>query len=56
MASVREDAVTPEMLEILRKDYVKQHKNDKDFEAYVSSLKSQEKTTRIAKTFAGDDD
>ena len=29
VASVREDAVTPEMLEILRKDYVKQHKNIK---------------------------
>ena len=49
VASVREDAVTPEMLEILRKDYVKQHKNDKDFEAYVSSLKSQEKQQELQK-------
>ena len=49
VASVREDAVTPEMLEILRKDYVKQHKNDNGFEVYVSSLKSREKQQELQK-------
>lgn len=37
------------MLETLRKDYVKQHKNDKDFETYLASLKSQEKQQELQK-------
>lgn len=49
IASIREDAFTPEMLENLRKDYVKQHKNDKDFETYLASLKSQEKQQELQK-------
>ena len=49
IASIREDAFTPEMLETLRKDYVKQHKNDKDFETYLASLKSQEKQQELQK-------
>ncbi|MEY8590051.1 TlpA disulfide reductase family protein [Butyricimonas hominis] len=43
ITGVREDAVTPGMLDILRADYLKTHKNDKDFDAYVNSLKSREK-------------
>ena len=49
IASIREDAFTPEMLENLRKDYGKQHKNDKDFETYLASLKSQEKQQELQK-------
>lgn len=43
VAGVREDAVTPEMLNTLREDYKKTRKNDSDFDAYVNSLKSREK-------------
>ncbi|WP_065219864.1 MULTISPECIES: TlpA family protein disulfide reductase [Butyricimonas] len=43
IAGVREDAVTPEMLDRLRWDYLKTHGNDKGFDAYINSLKSAEK-------------
>lgn len=42
IAGLKKDAVTPAMLEILRKDYVKQHGNDEGFDTYVNSLKSPE--------------
>ena len=40
--SLKRDAVTPAMLDTLRKDYVARHGGDKDFDTYVASLKSPE--------------
>lgn len=42
VTSLQKDAVTPEMLDMLRKNYVSKHGNDEGFEKYVSSLKSPE--------------
>lgn len=39
---VRENKVTPEMIAMLKKEYIAKHKNDKGFEAYFESMKSRE--------------
>ncbi|UYQ95481.1 redoxin domain-containing protein [Chitinophaga horti] len=41
-AAIYTGSYTPEMLDILRKQYVKEHKSDKDFADYVTSLISKE--------------
>ena len=47
ISSVRENAVSPEMLDRLRKDYLTKNKDDQGFDAYVNSLKSQEQTEEM---------
>ncbi|MCM5529104.1 TlpA disulfide reductase family protein [Parasegetibacter sp. NRK P23] len=41
--SARENAVSPEMIDLLKKEYVKKNKNEQGFETYFASLKSTDK-------------
>ena len=40
--SLMENAATPEMIDLLKKDYVAQHKSEQGFDAYMESFKSKE--------------
>ncbi len=39
IAGVKENAATPEMIEILKEEYIKKHKSDDGFNEYLNSLK-----------------
>ena len=39
IAGVKENAATPEMIEILKEDYIRKHKSDDGFNEYLNSLK-----------------
>lgn len=41
-AALAANAVTPEMMEMMKADYVKKHKSDAGFDEYVNSMKSKE--------------
>ncbi|MGV3764606.1 MAG: TlpA family protein disulfide reductase [Chitinophagaceae bacterium] len=42
-SSARENAVSPEMIDLLKQEYLKKHKNEQGFETYFASLKSTDK-------------
>lgn len=49
VSALREDAATPAMLDLLRKDYVARCGGDEGFDAYVESLKSPEQQQQLRK-------
>ncbi|MDJ1468993.1 TlpA disulfide reductase family protein [Cytophagaceae bacterium DM2B3-1] len=53
-ASVHANAATPEMLDRLKQEYIKQNKSDQGFDKYLSSLKDQKSLSAMNETLSAE--
>ena len=51
--AIKDNAVTPAMMDMLRQDYVRQHGSEEGYEAFLNSLKSQDEANAMKDEMLG---